>query len=159
MTETVIKLYNPEHYSDLQQYFLRAENASNVILDRETSYLPAFSYSNAQISDHSSLMQQYLLMDKPLLWVNTLSASITQEEFISTKWMERASTAADILGFLGRVVQGKDSNAELRKQIIRRELPMADGRCGERTCGQLWNALHKEDGVYMREKERAGIEN
>ena len=145
MTDTVVKLYSPERYSELTQYLAKIKDTSNIILDEETSYLPAFIYSDAQISDHSSLMQQYFPMDKPLLWVNTLSDLVTEEEFISTKWMERASDAKGILLFLERVSRGEDTYAELRKQIYRKEFPMADGQCGKRVCEQLWEALHQED--------------
>lgn len=153
MTETVVKLYSPERCLDLQRYFSQVSRAPNMILDRGTSYLPAFSCSSAQISDHSSLMQQYLPMDKPLLWVDTLAPSVTKEEFIRTAWMERASTAEEIVQFLNRVARGEDVNAQLRKQIYAQELPMADGRCGARVCEQLWSCLHKEDGLGMLERE------
>lgn len=153
MTETVVKLYSPERYSDLRQYFSLVGHASNMILDRETSYLPAFSCSNAQISDHSSLMQQYLPMDKPLLWVDTLAPSMTKEEFISTKWMERASTAEEVLQFLDHVTAGKDVNAQLRKQVYDQELSTADGHCGARVCSRLWDCLHREDRLGILDGE------
>lgn len=153
MTETVVKLYSPERYPDLKRYFSLVSHAPNMILDRETSYLPAFSCSNAQISDHSSLMQQYLPMDKPLLWIDTLAPLVTEDNFISTGWMERAGTAEEILQFLNRVAEGKDVNAQLRKQVYIQELPMADGRCGARVCEQLWACLHKEDRLGMLEGE------
>ena len=66
MTETVVKLYFPEQYSYWENCIKKVQNMANAVLDTESSYLPAFACSDAQISDHSSLMQQYLLMDKPL---------------------------------------------------------------------------------------------
>ncbi|MDE6840291.1 MAG: hypothetical protein K2P49_05475, partial [Oscillospiraceae bacterium] len=144
---TVVRLYTPERYPDLMRYFAQVGSAPNMVLDRETSYLPAFSRSDAQISDHSSLMQQYLPMDKPLLWVETLAPSVTKREFISTSWMERASGGEEILQFLNRVATGTDVNAQLRKQVYAQELPMADGCCGARVCQRLWDCLHREDGL------------
>lgn len=147
MTEAVTKVYCPEQYGYLEQCMERVENAPNAVLDRESSYMPSFICSDAQISDHSSLMQQYLPMDKPLLWIGNPALSTTGKEFISTKWMERTDTAEGICRFLDRIHRGEDPNSELRRSIRQRDLPLADGRCGERVCLALWDALHTEDGL------------
>ena len=153
MTETVTKIYFPERAGYLQECKRRVKAAPNTVLDEETSFLAAFVYSDAQISDHSSMMQQYLPMDKPLLWFGIPAFGATGEEFISTQWMERANGAADILRFLDRVYKGVDSNAELRKTICRQDMPLLDGRCGERVCEALWEALHIEDGLTQAHKK------
>lgn len=145
MTETVTKVYSPESAAYLHQCKERVENASNMVLDEETSFLAAFVYSYAQISDHSSMMQQYLPMDKPLLWVGIPAFGATGEEFISTQWMERAEGVTDILRFLERCSLGHDANAKQRKAIYQQDMEFADGCCGERVSQALWAALHSED--------------
>ena len=92
-------------------------------------------------------MQQYLLMDKPLLWINTLATDLTGEEFVSTKWMERADNAEEVICFLDQIRFGKDATAEVRKSIIQKDIPFADGRCGERVCRILWEKMLIEDAL------------
>lgn len=145
MTETVVKVYYPDRTAHLRQCKERIKAASNTVLDEETSFLASFVYSHAQISDHSSMMQQYLPMDKPLLWFGIPAFGATGEEFISTDWMERGDTAQDILRFLERVKKGGDPNARLRETICRRDMPLEDGHCGQRVCEALWRELHMED--------------
>lgn len=153
MTETIVKLYSPDRYSQWRTSIKRIKSAPNAVLDEEPSYLTAFAYSDAQISDHSSLMQQYLPMDKPLLWINNLSPSVTGEEFVSTQWMERGETSEDIISFLEQMRQGIDQKGDLRKEILRRDLPTADGHCGERVCQALWDALHLEENITKQAAE------
>lgn len=155
MTDTITKLYSPDLYARFQGHIQAVDDAPNMVVDRETSCCPSFAYSSAQVSDHSSMMQQYLLMDKPLLWFLNLSASTTGEEFIGCKWMERAERSDEILAFLERISRGEDRNARLRRETIERDLPTADGRCGERVCEAVWEALHREDGIFFH--ERAGL--
>ena len=144
LTDTVTKLYRADLYQDFLKKIRYAETFSNVVLDRETSYKAAFYYSDALISDYSSLLPQYLLMDKPALQIKRLATHISGE-FIEGKWMENAENASDILAFLERVYAGEDRNAELRKMIRQRDLPLADGHCAQRVCEALWTQLHGED--------------
>lgn len=149
MTESVTKVYYPERLPFLRHCERLVEASPNAVLDRETSFLAAFVRSYAQLSDHSSLMQQYLPMNKPLLWFGIPSFGATGEEFISTAWMERGETLEDILRFLERMRHGIDPNRSIREAIRRRDLPLADGHCGERVCQALWNELHLEDHIPL----------
>lgn len=156
MTETVTKVYFPDRTAYLQRCKERIKAAPNTVLDEETAFLASFVYSNAQISDHSSMMQQYLPMNKPLLWFGIPAFGATGEEFICTDWMERGNTAQDILRFLERIRDGTDPNAQLRETILQRDMPLADGRSGQRVCEALWSELHTEDclaGPYSEKGE------
>lgn len=145
MTEVITKLYSPEQYQQLQEQLQAVEKAPNMVVDREVSFKPSFVYSDAQISDHSTMMHQYLLMDKPLLWFQNLLSSMTGKELIGCDWMEHTRQVDGILSFIERILNGEDRNAQRRKETISQDLPLADGHCGERVCEALWNALHQED--------------
>lgn len=144
MSDTVIKLYYPDRYPVYQEMLRRVEAEENMLLDNQTSCFAAFSLSNAMISDYSSLLPQYLLLDKPALWMRNKAIHLTGEEFIDGRWMEQANRAEDILAFLDRVRNGEDRNAEMRSAVRRRDLSLADGRCGERVCTAVWEALRGE---------------
>lgn len=147
MTDTVTKLYYPDRYPAYQKMLWRAEAAENILIDKEIAYLAAFAVSHAMISDYSSLQPQYLLLDKPTLWIRGGGFRFTGEEFIDTRWMEQAGRAEDIFAFMERVRAGEDRNAALRQAILKRDLPLADGHCGQRVCEAVWQALHEENGV------------
>ena len=110
MTDTVTRLYYPaETYRILQENIAAAKTIPNMVYDEEASYSAAFCCSDAQISDYSSLMFQYLLLDKPVLWTLGPDDTFRRENpefFIDWRWMEEARQAEDVLSFMERVRQG-----------------------------------------------------
>ncbi len=149
MTDTVTKLYYPsEVYEKLHSCINRAKKQPNIVIDEETSCNAAFSVSAAMISDYSSLIPQYLLLDKPVLWTTTpkdRADASRQDCFINWSWMESATKAEDVLAFLKRIQNGRDERAEQRKSVLLHDVPLADGLCGCRVCDSVWNELHRED--------------
>jgi len=145
MTNTVTKLYYPGKYSAYQKNLEKARNAKNVILDTETFSGAAISASHALISDYSSLLPQYLLVDKPALWVRNQNKYNFIDQFISNDWIEQTHTVEGIFDFMKRVCIGEDRNAPSRRKIRERDIPLADGHCGERLCNELWDSLLKEN--------------
>lgn len=144
MTDIVTKLYLPDQYDFWLQCQQRLEELPNAVRDEEVSCDAAFCYSDAQISDYSSLMPQYLLVDKPCLWIVS-SAFTFIGEVIDGDWTERASSIQQILDFLERIRQGDDPKADRRKAVRQKDLSLADGHCGERVCKKIWDAMHRED--------------
>lgn len=150
MTDTVTKLYYPEQYQKLQKSIQQADSLPNVILDRETSYKAAFYYSDALISDSSSLVPLYLLMDKPALikYSSNPLLVVSRKEytvFIDRQWRKSANDLAGVFSFFEQVRTGVDEKAELRKEIRQRDLVLADGHSAERVCEALWAEMHRED--------------
>ena len=148
MSWSVLKLYAPEHYKRFEM-LLKAVNATeNMIVDTEPEYAFAFSCSDAQISDFSSMMTQYLLLDKPLLWMNIPGKSLqvveSEDQMVSNRWMEQASNISDVLDFLGRIKNGEDRNRALRAEVCQEDLQMADGHAAQRICDTLWKDLVQE---------------
>lgn len=153
MMDTVTKLYYPKRYAEYQRYLRQAEAAQNVVIDSEPSCAVAFSMSDAMISDGSSLLPQYLILDKPALWIKGKSDITTGKEFVDHKWMEQAYQIDEIFDFMIQIRDGEDRNAAQRKVILQRDLPLADGHCGERVCETVWQELHQED--FIRNQQRS----
>lgn len=152
MTDTVTKLYYPaETYAQLLQRIALVDEMPNGIYDREVSCDAAFACSDAQVSDYSSLMFQYLLLDKPVLWTKAKNGAngpysgMKDEFIIDWRWMEEARNEDEILQFLERVRDGKDRNKDMRKMVIQRDVPLADGFCGQRVSQALLDAMRQED--------------
>ena len=124
----------------------------NMVYDEQATYQLAFSCSDAMISDYSSLMFQYLLLDKPTLWMKHKGVAgpftgsmLDREYIIDWRWMEEAKDVAGVLTFLDNIRAGSDAKAEVRNTVLKRDLPLADGFCGERICHALWDAMHQAD--------------
>ncbi len=153
MTDTVTKLYYPtQFYEKLQQNIAAVKAAPNMLIDENASYNLAFACSDAMISDYSSMMFQYLMLDRPVLWIKHQGGTgpfngqlLTNEVIIDGSWMEEAINQDEIFGFMERIRNGEDRNADMRRAVLNRDLPLADGHCGERVCNALWDAMHEED--------------
>ena len=153
MTDTVTKLYYPpQYYERLLKNIAEVERAPNMLVDKNASYDAAFYCSDAMISDYSSMMFLYLLMDKPVLWIKHGNTNgpfsgqlLTGEALIDWHWMEEARNPEAIFPFIERIRNGEDRNAYMRKVVCKQDIPLADGHCGERICNILWDAMHKED--------------
>lgn len=148
MSESVIKLYHPVQYQRFEALLSAVNATENMVVDTEPQYAPAFSCSDAQISDFSSMMTQYLLLDKPLLWMDIPGKSLpveeSEEQMISNRWMEKGTNAADVMDFLERVRNGEDRNRAIREKVRQTEMQLADGHAAERICDRLWNDLRQE---------------
>jgi len=149
MTDTVTKLYySEEYYERWKKCIALVDAAPNMVFDREALYDAAFCSSIAMISDLSSMMFQYLLLDKPVLYINTNGRGRVEKEFfIDSCWMERAEGPKDIQKFLNDIYHGIDKNAQLRAMVRERDIPLADGQSAVRVCNSLWELMHKEDGL------------
>lgn len=148
MSKAVMKLYSPQQYLKLERMMKMVEAGSNTLLDTQAEYGPAFVCSHAQISDFSSMMTQYLLLDKPLLWMDVPGKSLpvkeSEEQMISNRWMEKAESIEDVTAFLQRVKRGEDRNRDLRAEVRAQYIPLADGKAAERICRRLWEDLFQE---------------
>lgn len=148
MSRPIFKLNGREEYYRFEILVETVNAATNMVVDTEPEYAAAFSCSQAQVSDFSSMMTQYLLLDKPLLWVDRPGKSIqlveSEEQMVSNRWMEKASNATEVIEFLERVKNGKDRNRALRAEVRKQDLPLADGHAAQRICDVVWNDLIQE---------------
>ena len=151
MSKAVMKLYRPEQYRKFQEMINIMAASDNMILDDGADYRPAFSCSAAQISDYSGMMFQYLILNKPLLWIQRPEQTLVNRELeqesdwiISNRWMEKASTISDVIDFMERIARGEDCNHALRAEVCAQDLPLADGNAAARICSCLWDDLYRE---------------
>ena len=147
MTDVVTNVLDTAHIGVLKMLYQLTEKANNIVIDRNPLCNAAFFCSDAMISDPSSLATQYLLMDKPTMILlpcgNRYAAPDTQY-MIDSRWHEIGKTKQDAISFIERTGQGEDKCGALRKEIRMTDLPLADGKAGERLCELLWNDIHKE---------------
>lgn len=147
MTDTVTKLYYPEQYYKRFKECIALTNAApNMVCDGEASYNASFCNSIAMISDLSSMMFQYLLLDKPVLHIKTGGrGNVEKDFFIDDCWMEQANNIKDIKNFLDDIYHGIDKNQQIREMVRQRDIPLADGKSGQRVCDSVWDLLYGEE--------------
>ena len=139
MTETVIKTYAPERHKDFLRLKNIIERSDNMVTDFATSILAAYHWSNALISDYSSIIPQFLLFDnRPILMLvnNSIEDGLAEynglEELFDFNKIELASTIDEQKAFIENIVNGIDIKKEDRNELINKYYHLADGKCGER---------------------------
>lgn len=150
MTPVILKTYTPERYPEYEKLLAFVKESDNMVLDMGASYMPAFVRSDALITDFSSLMEQYLFMDKPILMLvnGSIEAGRTKYHTVDglfdfTK-IPFASTIEEQLVFINSVVEGKDEGREDRKALRKTYFSLADGNCGERFASAVLAEYEKE---------------
>ncbi len=123
------------HATQIEAFKAGLAAISHVILDENTSYIPAFSVSHCLISDMSSLLITYLITNKPILYLeNTQSQGflgvISPEEIAAS--FDRAREPTALFAFLERVQQGKDPKQAARLALRDALIEKPDGHCAER---------------------------
>lgn len=140
-------------YKDLKETVSQAEN---MILDMNASCKEAFCLSDAMLTEWSSLMTQYLVMDKPTYYIYNpkdknaqviLPKSYRERVCVlPNDWME--SGGEGMFSFLDRLSAGaEDPKKDRRHEVLREYLPMADGKAGLRICDEVIAALRKEENL------------
>lgn len=150
MTSTIFKLYASAARPFWEKLVHTVESAPNMVFDTGLSYVPSFQASDALLSDFSSIIAQYMLTGKPVLWLKNKIDPRGKgyiEDTVHIDCLEQAESTRDIAAFIDRIVGGIDPGKEERLRCVRKDLPFADGHIGERTCSLLLEDLQREDGL------------
>lgn len=151
MTETVIKVYTPEKIPQYKKILKFIADSDNIVIDKNPTYDCAFVWSDALITEVSSLADQYMLTGKPILYASTLNrvkirnrycASATLFDYSKVKW---GCSLGDIEKFISSIQSGIDDNKDDRKYILDKYYPFADGNVGERFTEQLIEKFLEEN--------------
>lgn len=150
LTELIIKMYIPGQYPKYASLKQRIEKSSNMVFDENASYLPAFVYSDALITDFSSIMTQYLFANKPILMLIQGSTSDFQRQYRTVDGLcdftrfPVAATLDEQKLFIQNVVNGEDVGREDREYLIKNYFALADGACGRRFLNTILEDYVKE---------------
>jgi hypothetical protein len=121
------KLMTEKEVVTLKNNFL---NSKNIILDTTSDYRYAFSIADALISDASSLLVEFLLTMKPILYTfhkvtyNLVNNSLLSAFYSAGKWDE-------VENFIELILNNKDEKYLIRLRLIRKEMPNYKKNIGE----------------------------
>lgn len=146
MMETVFKLYDPKHHTlwkEVKKIILESEN---MVLDSHSTYKNAFAYSDALLSEYSSIMTEYLFLRKPILWLKQEETDefLEKLKFIGAIQKLRPSyNIEQVKSFVDQVVKEPAVSREYLNEITK-DLPILEGRSGERSVRLLIDLLLNE---------------
>lgn len=123
----------------------------NIMLDDSADYLDSFAQADALISDTSSLISEFALTEKPILYLHRQDGPGLNEDAQYFFEGAVASDWAGVEGFLARlrrelddVRAGQDPDFQRRALLVDRHFPMEDGRSGARIAVHLAAAMAVE---------------
>jgi CDP-glycerol glycerophosphotransferase (TagB/SpsB family) len=113
------------------QAFARA--SQNFIIDESSSYVEAFHAADGLISDASSLLYEFMLLDKPMLYLHCEEgAGLNEAGLLMTQAIATARGPADIARFVDEVARGADTRRVARNAAILKLVGPNDGCAGLR---------------------------
>jgi CDP-glycerol glycerophosphotransferase (TagB/SpsB family) len=137
----VIKFHDLMDVNVKNQYIEKSKAYDNVIVSEEKSIIPALVYSDLMISDTSSAVYEFLILDKPVITINTRTES--------PRWLDLKTS--DNLNHHIKETFSIDSHNKQRQEIIDEYHPYSDGKSSERVLDEIQNWIDK-NGVPTKRK-------
>lgn len=137
----VIKFHDLMDVEVKQQYLEKSKSYDNVIVSKEKSIIPALVYSDLMISDTSSAVYEFLILDKPVITINTRTKS--------PKWLDLEDSSN--INNLILETFNLDTYSKQRQEIINDYHPYSDGKSSERILDEIENWITK-NGVPTKRK-------
>ena len=104
------------------------EESPNMTIDKNADYLPLFYSSDCLVTDLSSVVPEYLLTGKPIIYcknkktVNNIEGKITEGFYTVHDWNELHST-------INQLINGIDPLKKTREKLITEELRYDPNYC------------------------------
>jgi len=137
----VIKFHDLMDEGVKNQYIEKSKSYDNIIISEERSIIPALVYSDLMISDTSSAVYEFLILDKPVITINTRTKA--------PKWLDLKSS--DNLNHYINETFKLDPYNQQRQEIINEYHPYSDGKSSERVLDEIQRWITK-NGVPNKRK-------
>lgn len=135
LTEASIKRYAPwlaDWYSGLEEYIehLMAGYEGTFVFDKTPDYYPAFKIADILISAESSLLYEFVAMEKKIVY--WLHYRLPGYDWHNGSLYHAYDKKAGIMELARRFCRGEDPLAARRSGLAKKLYPNADGSCGEK---------------------------
>lgn len=118
--------------------FKRELRSLGVVVDEHEDHRHAFAASTAMISDASSFLLEYLVVGRPVLYLeNRYGFGLNEEGMALVPNYQVAQTGAEIGAFLDQLLRGEDPLKARRAAAVEAFFPGFDGMAGQRVVEHL----------------------
>lgn len=134
----------------------KAAAVPNIVCDMSAAYHEAFTFSHALLTDISSLLIEYMFLDRPILLLRRSSdAPDRYKDYLRPELLavvEQAGSWAEISAFMQRVKMGEDLNEFLRREFLREGLYGYGTNVSKALADTIYNDLREgmQDSCKMK---------
>jgi len=137
----IIKFHDLMNKEIKKAYTEEADKFENVIIHEDRNIIPLLVDADLMISDTSSVVYEFLILNKPVITINTKTSS--------PKWLN-LTDSRDLVNKINETFKN-DTYKGMRKEIISEYHPYNDGRSSERVLDAI-NEWLKVNGVPLKRK-------
>lgn len=116
--------------AELDQLTDNIEKTPNIHFDENKDYLDSFGKSDILVADYSSLLIEYFVSGKPVIYCDTAD-DFNQDALLMDSALYHAAEWHDVEVQLTRLLNGEDCQLEKRKNAIRQLMPSNAGQIGK----------------------------
>ncbi|MDC0598490.1 methyltransferase domain-containing protein [Gammaproteobacteria bacterium] len=136
--------------NEVDEFKLLIQKSDNMTLDESSDPVDAFVASDCMISDASSFLLEYLVTEKPILYlINSDGPGLNDDGNIADYYYV-ASDAPDIIKFLDMVGQEEDPLKKSRISQINEFIYKPDGHTSERILNHIASAFGSLDSPQIK---------
>ena len=114
---------------ELDAYMIQYESGSNLSLDKSKGYLESFYSSDVLITDESSIIPEYFLTGKPLIFTydETHLNDFAKEISKGFYWVKDKE---ELKNCLDKLINGEDELKDIRQKLIKEQFYMPENDSG-----------------------------
>ena len=127
--------------ADEQLFREQCKTQNNLWLDEDPDYMPAFTLSDALMTDAGSFLLEFLPIGKPILYLHHPEGSGLNDDGELINCLYKAESVNEIIQFLNDIQAGVDSKKAERLLAIPEYLFGLDGNASKRICEHIVNAM------------------
>ncbi|WJY26123.1 CDP-glycerol glycerophosphotransferase family protein [Sporosarcina trichiuri] len=130
LLETTIKAMKPSYFDEYIKIKKIVLESDSCILDNRSNFDISFKFSDALISENSSLIQSYIMSGKPILIIGNFIIE-ERKKFLNSDILScYFESSLSIVEFVDLVIKNEDPLANKRLNRYIKSLVNTDGNCG-----------------------------
>lgn len=136
-----------------------AQNNENIVIDLDPDYRAAFAQADVLVSDLSSLLTEFFVTGKPVLYLHREDGPGINDDAEYFLACDVAACWADVERFLDDVVAGRDGGRARRKLALAKHFAYEDGRSSVRIVDDLLTAIARERHAARADQAREVVDS